>query len=366
MLQNLKTDIIYYKTNTDFEMEFNLCGCCRMRLLTDKAPDKKLMVHGLARAVSRSRVIIITGSLFGEDGIIELTARAIAKTLTEIDNAKYGIKTEEKISVINGATPLVAPDGEFAGCIIESGPQSMILITDDKSVRKTVMKSLIHPYIEELYTLDLKAKTASAPEKPTEAEAPVTVEAETPVPVTEEAESAEPSEEDNAVPQEDGSQEESEPKEETDETAEEEENAGETAAEDGAEQNESPAEQPISSFTSKPNGAKVSGGMSFTEDGETDKMPEVFIDPQSPRKLRREYYNQPYAPETNESFVFRSDEDYTKRKGLASSANLPILILSILLLVVLAVLCYCIFYVPAKSGVSPAVYLQETFSTLFG
>ena len=30
MFQNLKVDVIYYKTNTDFEMEFNLCGCCRM------------------------------------------------------------------------------------------------------------------------------------------------------------------------------------------------------------------------------------------------------------------------------------------------------------------------------------------------
>ena len=52
MFQNVKVDIIYYKTNTDFEMEFNLCGCCRMRLLTDKSPDRKTAVHSLARAVS--------------------------------------------------------------------------------------------------------------------------------------------------------------------------------------------------------------------------------------------------------------------------------------------------------------------------
>ena len=42
MFQNLKVDVIYYKTNSDFEMEFNLCGCCRMRLLSDKTPDKIL------------------------------------------------------------------------------------------------------------------------------------------------------------------------------------------------------------------------------------------------------------------------------------------------------------------------------------
>ena len=85
MLQNLKVDIIYYRTNTDFEMEFNLCGCCRMRLLTDKAADKKTLVHDLARAVSRSRVIIIAGMLSGEEGNIDITAKSIAKTVTEVD-----------------------------------------------------------------------------------------------------------------------------------------------------------------------------------------------------------------------------------------------------------------------------------------
>ena len=43
----MKVDVIYYKTNTDFEMEFNLCGCCRMRLLTDKAPDRKTGSPGM-------------------------------------------------------------------------------------------------------------------------------------------------------------------------------------------------------------------------------------------------------------------------------------------------------------------------------
>ena len=47
MFQNLKVDVIYYKTNSDFEMEFNLCGCCRMRLLSDKTPDKKTMIMSL-------------------------------------------------------------------------------------------------------------------------------------------------------------------------------------------------------------------------------------------------------------------------------------------------------------------------------
>ena len=380
MLQNIKVDIVYYKTNTDFEMEFNLCGCCRMRLLTDKAPDKKTLVHDLARAVSRSRVIFITGQLFGEEGIIEITARAIAKALTEIDNGKYGIKSEEKISVINGATPLVTPDGTFAGCIIESGPQSMILLSDNKAVRKTVMKTLIHPYIEELYTLDLKTKSAAVsavvPAEATAVPAEAAVEAENnSSAVPEETESNEPSEQeeetasdreeissDSKTTEETAAQEDKdEPTEETDENVEQ-------KSEDSGNKDDSPSEQPLSSFTSKSNGVAVSGGMSFKEDGDSEayEMPDVFIEPEKPRKIRKEYYRKPYISEADDSLVFHSDEDSPKKNGFISSGNLTILILSILLLIVLAVLCYCIFYVPARDGVTATAYLQEIFSILFG
>lgn len=380
MLQNIKVDIVYYKTNTDFEMEFNLCGCCRMRLLTDKAPDKKTLVHDLARAVSRSRVIFITGQLFGEEGIIEITARAIAKTLTEIDNGKYGINSDEKISVINGATPLVTPDGTFAGCIIESGPQSMILLSDNKAVRKTVMKTLIHPYIEELYTLDLKTKSATASaEVPTEAaavaaEAAIKAEDNSSA-VPEETENDQPSEqEQETVPESEEISSKSETVQEpalqdsTDGTAKEADESDEQGSEESGEKENSPSEQPLSSFTSKSNDVAVSGGMSFTEDGDSGayEMPDVFIEPEKPRKIRREYYRRPYASEADDSIVFHPDEDNPNKNGFISSGNLPILILSILLLIVLAVLCYCIFYVPAKDGVTATAYLQETFSILFG
>ena len=161
MFQNLKVDIIYYSTNTDFEMEFNLCGCCRMRLLTDKASDKKTFVHELARAVSRSRVIIIAGELFGSNGIIEIASHAIGKPLADIDNKQFGISGDKQIKVINGATPLVTGDGVFGGCIIESGPQTMIFLSENRQIRKTIMNTLIHPYIEELCAIELKSKADS-------------------------------------------------------------------------------------------------------------------------------------------------------------------------------------------------------------
>ena len=40
VFENFKIDLIYYNTQTDFEMEFNLCGCCRMRTFNDKCTDK--------------------------------------------------------------------------------------------------------------------------------------------------------------------------------------------------------------------------------------------------------------------------------------------------------------------------------------
>ena len=76
------------------------------------------------------------------------------------DNKTYGISGTDEIEIIEGSTPLVTADGIFGGCIIESGPQTMILLSDSKNVRKQIMQTLIHPYIEELYTADLTEKAA--------------------------------------------------------------------------------------------------------------------------------------------------------------------------------------------------------------
>lgn len=384
MLQNLKVDIIYYKTNTDFEMEFNLCGCCRMRLLTDKASDKKTLVHDLARAVSRSRVIIIAGELSGEEGIIQITARSIAKTVTQIDKSLYGIKSEEEIGVINGATPLVTPDGEFGGCIIESGPQSMILLSDDKAIRKTVMNTLIHPYIEELCALDLKAKAKSASvEVPAVIAAPESQTVDIPEENggvlssqtdTDTAElQTEPETSETEIASDTQAQTEpcaeELPAEDTDETQEskqEEELNMDIKEEETTDLADEPSDKPISAFSSKPDGVSLSGGMAFeTEDyrvsaesSENNQASELFMEPDRLKKSRIEYYNRSYA--------YGDGDDSKEKLKSGFSGNLAILIISVLLLLVLAVLCYCIFYVPAKDGISASAYLSETFSTLFG
>lgn len=162
MLYNLRSDIIYYKSGSDFELEFNLCGCCRMRLLTDKPSNKKTFVHSLARAVSRSRVILITGPLFGEDNTIEIVAQALGTTTEVVNNNAYNIASDDEIEIIKGSLPLVSDDGSFGGCIIESGPQTMILLTDNKTLRKSIMSNLIHPYISELYAAEMQGNNKAA------------------------------------------------------------------------------------------------------------------------------------------------------------------------------------------------------------
>ena len=113
MIQNIRVDTIYYSTNSDFEMEFNLCGCCKMRLLTDKTNHPKEFINQLAKAVSRSQVIICCGKLFDKDGLINLVSRAIKKGLTVINNSSYDIADNTEISIIEGSVPLVNSDGCF-------------------------------------------------------------------------------------------------------------------------------------------------------------------------------------------------------------------------------------------------------------
>ena len=367
MFQNLKVDIIYYKTNTDFEMEFNLCGCCRMRLLTDKSPDRKTALHSLARAVSRSRIIIVTGALFGEEGIISLIASAIGSKLETVDSKTYGLSGEEQIEILKGATPLVTPEGYFGGCIIESGPQTMILLSENRNIRKTVMQSLIHPYVEELYAIDLKEKAAATTDNlniPVPTETLEEIPAEEPVietvPQEENFASEEPSEEviiDNEA---------------TDELTEDRDSEPEEAETLNiiTEQNKeiSPAEEePLSEAD-----AILSSGMIFDSDdnnmtvssmaSEADSELYIDSDPSDFFPISRINLDE----QDSEQFLTDDDDIYRTKPHNSLSLNVFIMIVVVFLLIALAILCYCIFYMPARNGVNAADYIRETFNILFG
>lgn len=334
MFQNIKVDIIYYKTPTDFEMEFNLSGCCRMRLLTDKAPDRKVLVNQMVRAVSRSRIIIVSGTLFGEDSIIETCSKAIGKPLAEIDNKQFGIDSDENISVIKDSVPLVSKEGIFGGCIIEQGPQTLILLTKNKSIRKGIMQNLIHPYIQEIVASELVEKEEPAKE-PVEEITEESVE-EIQEDITDTAEE---------LPQE--SEEATEENEETEETAEETpEPVNQLILDDEDFQIAATSEEPQEDYEPDENSNDL-----YVE---TDKKGRGF--------KRADSYHIDYD---SEGYIIEQyEEDLPKKSD--KKLNISILVLSVVLLLVVAVLCYCIFAVPQSEGVSAGAYLKETFNTLFG
>lgn len=311
MFENFKSDIIYYNTNADFELEFNLCGCYRkMRLLHDKCSDKKTLLLSLSRAVSRSRIIIITAPLFSDERIINTIAAAIGSSVETIDNAAYNIKSDVEIEVIKDSVPLVTSDGFFGGCIIESGPQTLILLTDNKNVRKTIMNDLIHPYVEEFAGVQKETPDEEqAPEQPQEPEEDQEI-------ITETEEDTEDEAEDEPYETEDQ----------------------ELIVDTVPEENEE-------------DGYITPEVIDLYTEPETENLAEPEEDGTDDYDTGLEY--------GADYFTEEEDEEET------SPLSIWLLIISVILLLAIAVLCFCIFYVPTKAGIEPAAYLKDVFDTMF-
>ena len=329
MFQNVKVDIIYYDTSTDFELEFNLCGCCRMRLLTDKTDDQKLFLHMMARSVSRSRIIILTGKLFGDDGIINLTANAISKSIVAADNKLYGISSDDNIEIIEGSIPLVTPEGYFGGCIIESGPQSMVLLSDNKNIRKSIMNTLIHPYIEEMSAIALKEKAEEAR----------TVSNMAIIEETNETETIEENTE-NYI----------------DEISEEINDASETIQEEQPEENTADTQKDNMSFVFENN-----------ESSDEETYSKMFIEPSKVKFSKKSYYDEAYVPDAAQKFVFDSELEFRPINTTKSfDFSKIILALTIILLLLTAAVCFSLFYIPSSLGTTPKLFIEEIIKTLFG
>ncbi|MBQ2237459.1 MAG: hypothetical protein II317_05085 [Clostridia bacterium] len=329
MFQNVKVDIIYYDTSTDFELEFNLCGCCRMRLLTDKTDDQKLFLHMMARSVSRSRIIILTGKLFGDDGIINLTANAISKSIVATDNKLYGISSDDNIEIIEGSIPLVTPEGYFGGCIIESGPQSMVLLSDNKNIRKSIMNTLIHPYIEEMSAIALKEKAEEAR----------TVSNMAIIEETNETETIEENTE-NYI----------------DEISEEINDASETIQEEQPEENTADTQKDNMSFV-----------FENYESSDEETYSKMFIEPSKVKFSKKSYYDEAYVPDAAQNFVFDSELEFRPINTTKSfDFSKIILALTIILLLLTAAVCFSLFYIPSSLGTTPKLFIEEIIKTLFG
>lgn len=152
MLENIKAEIIYYKIPKDFELEFNICGACSMRLLTSVENDEGKILSVLARAVSRNKIIIITGEI--DDTLVENIAGAINFATETLDDLEIVCSKALFSKTIKGSVPLLTEDAVLGGCIVECGEQSLILLSSEKAVQREIMKNLIEPYLHALGEYD--------------------------------------------------------------------------------------------------------------------------------------------------------------------------------------------------------------------
>ncbi len=158
MIPNLKVDIIYYNTQSDFEMEFNLSGYCRMRIFKNAASTKEELINTLAGDLDRSQIIIVVSNVLGENSGIASVSDAVGFELVSADKEECNIISDEEILIPKTAVPLVSKSGAFGGCILESGDQSIIMITDERPLRHEIMKSLVHQYIFDVSQIDAYKK----------------------------------------------------------------------------------------------------------------------------------------------------------------------------------------------------------------
>lgn len=322
-MPNLKLDIIYYKTSSDFEMEFNLSGCCRMRIFKDKVDTAKGLISTLARDVSRSRIILIVTDLSGENSGVEVVSKAIGLPVTDPIKADYGIKTCDPVQLPKGAVPLITKSGIYGGCIIESGPQSIIVVSSIRSLRHEIMKAYVHNYIFDVGQIVAYnermgknesteiAKNLISPvpeeinEEPVIAEEAADEVAEMPAEETVEAETAEVLEETESE----------EEKALTEDTPVPEELANEAIADEA---------------------------VAPEEDGDDEEATAIDI-----AELPAE---EEISAEEHQDEDEIEEEEYPRLRPAKRGANIALLIIVILLLVALGFLAYFLFYLPLTGG----------------
>lgn len=379
MLYNLRADIIYYKSGSDFELEFNLCGCCRMRLLTDKPSSKKAFVHSLARAVSRSRVILIAGPLFGEENAVEIVSQALGTTTEIVDNNTYNISSEDEIEIIKGSLPLVSSDGSFGGCIIESGPQTMILLTDNKTLRKNIMSTLVHPYISDLYSAELqennnakeknKPETEEVEEISTEiidntidekGEEPDIIE-DIPLILTTDDDILDDINPEDIFFDEPNQEPEIEYEEDNDITI------------DDLFPSSPELEEPVRTIEEKIGESEIV--LENEEEIKERELPEEYTNVFEKLFINDEITTEedvklpPVIPAgytfLNDNGELLEESEYEFKKG-ATKLNIATIIITVILLISVIVLCYCIFSASSNEGMAPTEYIRSVWQTIFG
>ncbi len=166
MPNDARMQILYYKENADVLLEFGLQGNYSMRLLTVHTEDYKSFLQQLSKAVGRNSIILTVGGFGRDDRLPEILGRSIGQELSTPPVEEFRITQPMHTLLPKDSIPLVSANGTLAGCVIEKGLQSIIMLTDDATLRRQVLKELVIPYIGER----LRCITG-APAKPTQPQA---------------------------------------------------------------------------------------------------------------------------------------------------------------------------------------------------
>lgn len=153
MSKDVRIEIIYYKESTDVSLEFGLHGDYPVRMLSTSCDDLEGFFKALKRAVWRSEIIILIGGYTSKEYIPAFVARALSLGVTVPDYKSERIISPEIFSIPDKASPLASSDRKFGGFILESGPQTIISLTEDKDVRLKITKEIIVRYISEHYAV---------------------------------------------------------------------------------------------------------------------------------------------------------------------------------------------------------------------
>ncbi len=337
MIQNLKIDIIYYDTPSDFEFEFNLGGCCHSRVLNSKTSSPKEMISCLSKAVSRSRVILIIGKLDGSDGLYSLISKAISLPLSEVNAEEYGIAPGTDTTVIANSLPLISTDGLLAGCIIESGPQSIILLPEAKSLRKDIAENLIFQYITAVSRTPDTETVITSDSADNEEVADIEPDA---VPMVEE----EPI---------------------TEETITEELAEAETSQEENETETEIFAEETVVSEQEEDNDDTViSETVTNVFENEEEQIFDIYTEDNNEESVdidNNYVYNSHTDSDTDEEYD-EYEEDYEDDKNTKSGINTLIWIILGLMFIIAAVLVYMLVYTPLKNGTDVIQYISQVLN----
>ena len=130
------------------EFMFKDSGEHPIRLLTSDADDKEEFLYALKRAVFRSDNVIIVGGLNEKHYLPGLLSSAIGVPCVKVDYRALGFEESEKpLMFPSRSIPLVTPDREIGGFLIEKGRQAIIMLSEMFEVRRKLLENLIMPYI---------------------------------------------------------------------------------------------------------------------------------------------------------------------------------------------------------------------------